>query len=301
MLTSLRRSYSGLVTSGGQLALLFIGVQTESALGMFVCVALMAPLSLFVWISAWRRARAVDDTPTSRVASAAQGYTELIGTGKPLGGQPLLGRLSKRPCLWYRFKIEHRDSDNKWHIKEQGESDASFILDDGSGECVVDPVGAEILVSQRESWEQGDHRYTEWRLLEGQSLYVLGQFATRGSGDLALNANEDVKLLLSEWKRQPDELAKRFDLDGNGQLDMTEWALARSQAKREVAAQHRALRTIPETHVLHLPADGRLFLISDLDPSRLARKFRLWAYFHIVVFFASLASLPFLWEMQLAS
>ena len=73
MLVRLRRGYGNLVTSGAQLVLIVIGLQTESALGMAVCVALMVPLSLIPWTSAWRRARAVADTPTSRVASAAQG------------------------------------------------------------------------------------------------------------------------------------------------------------------------------------------------------------------------------------
>ena len=71
MLVSLRRGYGNLVTSGGQLILLIIGFQTESAFGMFVCVALMVPLSLFAWTSAYRRVRAVADTPTSKIASAA--------------------------------------------------------------------------------------------------------------------------------------------------------------------------------------------------------------------------------------
>ena len=82
MLVRLRRGYGNLVTSGAQLVLIVIGLQTESALGMAACVALMAPISLVAWISAWRRARAIDDTPTSRIASAAQGYAELIGSGK---------------------------------------------------------------------------------------------------------------------------------------------------------------------------------------------------------------------------
>src|SRR5574340_130547 len=98
MLVRLRRGYGNLVTSGGQLILLLVGLKTESSLGMFVCVALMAPLSLVAWTSAYRRTRAVADTPTSKVASAAQGYVELIGEGRPLGGAPLLSPLTQLPC-----------------------------------------------------------------------------------------------------------------------------------------------------------------------------------------------------------
>lgn len=299
MLVSLRRGYSDLVTSGAQIILLVIGFQFESRLGMFVCVALMAPLSLIAWTSTWRRARAVDDTPTSRIASAAQGYAELIGTGKPLGGMPLVSPVNYMPCLWYRYRIEYKDSDNKWRVESQGESEASFILDDGTGECLVDPDGAEMLISKKDQWAQGERRYTQWLLIQRQKIYALGQFATRGSVDLDLNAADDVKQLLAEWKTRPGDLLLRFDLDRDGQIDLKEWGLARLQAKREVAASHRELRAASELHVMHRPMDGRFYLISDIDPAKLARKYRWWSWFHIVIFFGALVALPILWRQPL--
>ncbi|MDT3736094.1 MAG: hypothetical protein ROZ00_07715 [Denitratisoma sp.] len=298
MLVRLRRGYGNLVTSGGQLILLLVGLKTESSLGMFVCVALMAPLSLVAWTSAYRRTRAVADTPTSKVASAAQGYVELIGTGKPLAGAPLLSPLTHLPCLWFRYTVERKDSENKWVQESKGESDASFILDDGTGECVVDPEDAEMLVTKKDSWIDGDRRYTQWLLIERQTIYALGQFATRGSVDLDLNVAEDVKHLLAEWKSRPAELLHRFDLDRNGQLDLKEWELARSQAKREVLANHRDLRASAELHVMHLPQDGRHYIISDLDPGRLASKYRWWSWFHIAVFLGALIALPFIWRIN---
>ncbi|MBZ0126597.1 MAG: hypothetical protein C3F19_00840 [Rhodocyclales bacterium] len=298
MLVRLRRGYGNLVTSGGQLILLLLGLKTESSLGMFVCVALMAPLSLVAWTSAYRRTRAVADTPTSKVASAAQGYVELIGTGKPLAGAPLMSPLTHLPCLWFRYTVERKDNENKWVQESKGESDASFILDDGTGECVVDPEGAEMLVTKKDTWIEGDRRYTQWMLIERQTIYALGQFATRGSVDLDLSVAEDVKHLLAEWKSRPAELLQRFDLDKNGQLDLREWELARSQAKREVLANHRDLRASAELHVMHLPQDGRHYIISDLDPGKLASKYRWWSWFHIAVFFGALIALPFIWRMN---
>lgn len=296
MLVSLRRGYSDLVTSGGQLLLLLIGLKTESSLGMFICLALMAPLSLFAWASAFRRARSIDDTPTSKIASAAQGYVELRGKGRSLAGAPIACPLTNLPCLWFRYKVE-RKSGNKWVVDEQGESDASFILDDASGQCVVDPDNAEMLISKKDSWTQGDRRYTLWLLIEHQAIYVLGQFATRGGADLDLSVAADVKQLLAEWKARPDELLKRFDLDRNGSLDLKEWELARTQARREVAATHRELRGTADVHIMHRPEDGRLYLISDLAPDRLATTYRRWSWFHLTVFFLSLGALPVLWGM----
>ncbi len=298
MLVSLRRGYGNLVTSGGQLILLLIGLQTESSLGMLVCVALMAPMSLIAWTSAYRRTRAVADTPTSRVASAAQGYAELIGAGKALAGVPLISPVSQLPCLWYRYTVERKNSDNKWVQEDKGESDASFILDDGTGECLVDPEGAEMLISKKDTWTQGDRRYTQWLLIEQQRIYALGQFATHGSADLDLSVAEDIGQLLARWKTRPAELLQRFDLDRNGQLDLKEWELAHAQAKREVLASHRELRAAAELHVLHLPEDGRLYLISDLAPDSLARRYRWWSWFHIAIFFGALVALPILWRME---
>ncbi len=128
------------ITSGAQLALLVIGAQTESPLGWSVCLGLMALLSLWAWSGALKRRRAIADTPTSRIASAAQGYVELQGNGRPMAGLPLVSPLSGGRCLWYRNTTEQKDSENQWKVINRDESEASFVLDDGSGLCAVDPA-----------------------------------------------------------------------------------------------------------------------------------------------------------------
>ncbi|SMB21138.1 E3 Ubiquitin ligase [Sterolibacterium denitrificans] len=293
---SLRREYGRLITSGSQLLLLVIGFQVDSPLGMFICLALMAPISLLAWSSAYRRARAIDDTPTSKIASAAQGYVELIGNGQPLAGLPVLSPLNHLPCLWYRYTIERRDHrNNKWVTESQGESTASFSLDDGSGECLVDPAGAEMLITKKESWTKDNRRYTQWLLIVRQEIYVLGNFVTHSGLDVDLNVDEEVKQLLAEWKSRPAELLRRFDLDRNGEIDLREWELAREQAIREVRERRRDVLAAPDLHVMQQPDNGRLYLISDLNPSRLSRRYRLWTWFHIAVFFAALIALPVTW------
>jgi hypothetical protein len=112
-----------------------------------------------------------------------------------------------------------------------------------------------------------------------------------------LNVATDVKHLLAEWKTRPSELLQRFDLNQDGQLDLKEWGLARLQAKREVAASHREIHNSSELHVMQRPDDGRFYLISDIDPENLASKYRWWSWFHIVLFFGVLISLPLVWRM----
>ena len=46
----------------------------------------MAAVSFLAWMANYRRYRQIHDLPTSRVASAAQGYAELFGRCEPLPG-----------------------------------------------------------------------------------------------------------------------------------------------------------------------------------------------------------------------
>lgn len=298
MIVRLRREYDQLVTSGAQLVLLVFGIQSESRQGWLICLGLLALISLAAWLSALHRRRALDDTPTSRVASAAQGYVELRGSGRALAGMPLLSPLSGFPCLWYRFQIEEKSHDGKWRTVERGESTSSFILDDGSGECVIDPENAEVMTRHKNVRNTGKRRHSEWTLQIGDPIYALGDFRTIGGASLELDAAGDARELLGEWKAQPQALLKRFDLDGNGELSMQEWTLARQAARREIAQRHAELRAAADTHLLRRPADGRLFLVANLDPQGISRRYLYWAGFHLAVFFAAIGALPWVWQQQ---
>lgn len=293
MLVKLRHGARQWLVSGGYLLLVFVGAQIDAPLGWQACAAGIAVLALVAWLMTLRRARAIADTPTSAIASAAQGYVELLGKGLPLGGTPLMAPLRPMPCLWYRYRIE-RKQDNKWVAESSGESTDSFLIDDGSGQCLVDPEGAEILPRDTQTWIEGSYRYTQSTLVAGEPIYVLGGFRTLAGDALQLDADADIKFLLAEWKKDMPTLLKRFDLDGDGNLDMREWQLARSQAKREVAKNHRELRAAPHTHMMGPPEAGRLFLISSLPPEKLERYYLRWAIAHVLIFLAALAGFAWL-------
>lgn len=292
MLVSLRRGYAHLVTSAAQLLLLLIGLKLQSRNGWLICLSIMAAISMLAWLSALNRLRAIRDTPTSKVASAAQGYVELIGRGHSFG-DPLISKLRLLPCLWYRYKIELRESENKWKTVDSGESDDSFMLRDGTGECVVDPEQAEILTQHHDQWHEGDYRYTEWKLIEYDSLYVIGQFRTLGGG-LEFDTRAELSALLAEWKKDMPSLHARFDLDNNGTLDMQEWMLARSAAQREVAKMMREAQAQPDINIIGQPRDGKLFLVSNLAPDKLSRRYLFWSRAHLVIFFGALGSIGWL-------
>jgi hypothetical protein len=294
MLTTLRREYVQHITSGGHLILLFAGFYIGSRTVWLWCLGSMAIISLFAWYSTLYRLRAISGTPTSRIGSAAQGYVELNGRGK-VYDTPILSMYTFLPCLWCRYKLERRNSDNKgWHTEESGENSAPFLIDDGTGKCVIDPQGAEILTRHMDSWTKGDYRYTEWKLLDIDNIYALGEFKTIGGSNTTLTQDEFVKQVLSEWKMDNTDLLKRFDLDNNGVLDMQEWMLARSAAKREAEKRLNEVLAEPDINFMLQPSDGRLFLISNLDQDNLALRYKLWAWAHIVILFGALGGLAWL-------
>lgn len=287
MLHGLRRQYAQSVTSGAQLLLLFVGFKLDSRPGWLGVLSLMALISFFAWLSALYRLRTIRGTPTSKVASAAQGYVELIGRGHPLGDPPLISKLRALPCLWYRYKVEQSVSDNKWKTIDSGESVDSFILRDDSGDCVVDPEYAEIITKHRDCWLAGDYRYTEWKFIAHDTLYVLGEFRTRNPGS-DFDSRAALNTLLAEWKRDMPALHQRFDLNNDGELDLDEWMLARQAAKREIAKQKRAIESQADIHLIAQPRDSKLFLISNLTPEKLSRRYLFWAWAHIAFFLAAL-------------
>lgn len=266
-----------------------LGVYAENRRAMLFALVVIAAIAFLAWMLSFRRLLAMSGTPTSRIASAAQGYVELVGRGRSHPDFQVLSRLTFLPCIWYRFIVEQRNSKDKWERVSSGRSDESFVLDDGSGLCVVDPDHAEVIPRRKEVWTQGKIRYTEWLILPQETIYLLGEFSTLSGETIELDLKRDIGELLAEWKRNQPQLLERFDLDRDGKISEKEWTLARSQAKREVRKTHNEIRTQPGTNILHKPRDGRLFLISNIDPEKLARRYRLWAWVHLVAFVGAVA------------
>ena len=289
MLVSLRPDRTGGMLAAGVAGLAMVAIYTGPPFRQ-AAVVLIGIAALFGWLRAIHHSRLILDTPTSRIASAAQGYIELFGEGLPLSGTPLLSPMNGLPVLWYRLKVEQKSGD-KWITQSDIESDTSFLLDDGSGQCAVDPEGAEMLVSRKDVERRKDMRYTQWCLLQRDPIYAIGDFTTLGSIDLAHDTATQVRELLAEWKADRSGLLERFDVNGDGEIDLSEWELARAQARREVRQEQAELRAAPEAHVLRKPADRRLYLISDLDPQQLGKRYQLWGWAFLSVMLAGAGAL----------
>lgn len=290
MFRTSRLHQPGWLSGAFHVVIIVIALQTESAAAWPYALAAMSGVSFFAWAANYRRYRQIHDLPTSKVASAAQGYVELAGRSELLPGTPVVSRLSGTACCWYSFEIEEKDSDNKWRTVDSGNSTEHFLLVDDSGQCVISPDGAEVLVHDHKRWERGSERFNEWLLLPRSVLYAIGEFSTTAAAAVAAHEERaDVGVLLDQWKKEQKQLIERFDLDRDGKIDLKEWELARLQAQREVRKRQAEMRSrsVEGVHLMRKPRDGRLFLIANEMPDKLGSRYRFWSWLHLVTFFGA--------------
>jgi hypothetical protein len=242
-------------------------------------------------------ARLIEDTPTSRVRSAAQGYVELAGRCRPLPGTANPAPLTQRPCVWWHYRIQRRTDSGapgkrrrSWSNVSSGHSGQPFLLDDGTGSCIVQPAGAEVLTGEATTWYgntpwptqapgrpapvgEGEYRYFEERIYEHEQVYALGEFRTHSTAGQR-DPQAEAGALLAEWKQDQARLVERFDADRDGQVSLAEWERARDEARQTVLQRHLAQPVGPALHVLGHPDADRLFLIAAFPQRQVAKRFR---------------------------
>ncbi|MCQ4296907.1 E3 ubiquitin ligase family protein [Pseudomonas stutzeri] len=268
-------------------------------LGQIFTFALAAALCLggaWVCISRWSRARHLLDTPTSRIRSAAQGYVELVGMLCELSVPQSVAPLTGEPCLWWRYCIEEYRSNGKrssWSVLERGTSEAWLRLADATGECLIDPRGAEVHPAFRKVWTGSlrhprgiapsgwlsllssgkRYRYTEERLHEGEPLYAIGDFRTTGGGRQGLDLSSAKREVIRQWKGDYAGLLQRFDSNADGQLDEHEWNRVHLAARFEAEDRHRQKSAAPEQHQLARPSEALPFVLSSHGEEVITRRF----------------------------
>ncbi len=277
--------------------------------GMLLLIACVTAYGIFYFI---RRARLIEDTPTSKIRSAVQGYLELIGQSQSLGGQPLVSPLTGIPCVWYSYLIERKrgyGSRSRWRRVDSGISRQAFILRDDTGQCLINPEKAEVITSGKQVWYghsawpkaparqhagllqsvvvSGNYRYTERRLHHGEPLYALGEFVTVRENDTQGSMQEALRATLRAWKQKPDILLQHFDADNNGEIDLQEWEKVRQAARKKVLREKLSKAAGSAVHTLGKPADGRPFILSVRSQRQMSRRYRYKAAACLVAFVLS--------------
>jgi hypothetical protein len=282
------------------------GIRQASTTQFWFGVLLLAAftvVSAFVFARNLRRARMMEDTPTSRIRSAAQGYVELDGVGELMNGPAIVSPLSGERCTWFSYKVERReevrDGDKRrtrWRTLRSGTSDSLFRLVDETDECVIDPDGASVLPSvsrvwygnapdpiavppARKSWLPTlitkQYRYTEQLMRPGDRLYALGYFKTLDTGTHLRDLKDDVLALLREWKRDADRHLRAYDQNGDGRLDQREWGAVQRAAVQTVRSERLRDDTGRAVHVLaRSPDAANPYILSAIPERALVRRYR---------------------------
>jgi len=223
-------------------------------------LSLMSLLWAFVLYS---RIRLIEDTPHTRLNSAAQGYAVLEGKVSLYDGEVVRGPHKELPVM-------------VWYSKYLYSSSAGFILDDGKGTCTVDPRDAEIITPR---YHYGSYAY--YAIYPDEKVYVIGQLET-----LSKQRNEhERKALVSskivEWKRHPIRFLDYFDKNNDGMIDDAEMAGVRNTADRLIDDSLEEIYQQPASHVVSRPSDGRPFILSSIHPDELITRYKyaMWAHF----------------------
>jgi len=235
------------------------GMRYEKAAYM----ALLSVISLLSAISLYRRVRLIEDTATTTLNSAAQGYMALAGKAQLYDGEVVRGpHLDLPPMLWY-----------KNHLFE---SWSGFLLSDEKGRCTLDPNGAEVITPNYSY----NHNYYR-AIYPGEMIYVIGQLNTLKKHRNDYERNSLVLTKIQEWKRNKLNFLDYFDANKDGRIDESEMHTVKHAATNSVDMALEEIYKKPATHVVSKSDDGRPFIVTSVHPEALLKRYKHAAVFHI--------------------
>ncbi len=154
----------------------------------------------------FRVRRKIEDLPTSRISTAAQGLVEFQGTALPYGARASSAADGAK-VLFSRVKVEYYRSGKNggWKTRWTYDSGERFLLQDETGVAHVIVKGAELfLKSETTQWDamtpearrvflqaagsnisspgsldSGSWRIVEQKITEGEKVLAIGVFKTR--------------------------------------------------------------------------------------------------------------------------
>ena len=249
------------------------------------CLALVCLVFLAMWRYYYQLKRTMCDTPTSKISAAAQGFVELYGKAEAHDSVAARSPITGLPCVWYYYAVYQEYNGRNRKLVDSFISEDSFLLNDGSGErCVIDPVGASIHCQHVDTFWRDDFYYVEHLLLAGDQIYALGALQSNSTVCLPSSEQIDLNEKITEWKREPYRLRQRFDANKDGHIDTEEWEMARETALQEVrlARQYQRQQQQIGFHLLSKPKDGRPFVLSNIAPEKIGKRYARAATLYLV-------------------
>jgi len=123
-----------------------------------------------------------------RIGSASNGYVEIRGEARPLPRTMTLRTpRSNEVALWYRYRQnKRRNLSEAWYIDRNETSDAPFLIDDGSGQCIVLPDALAVTSAHELRTASGFESHEEQWIAPGDFIFAAGEFRTVELRDLPL-------------------------------------------------------------------------------------------------------------------
>ncbi|PIQ90765.1 MAG: hypothetical protein COV71_02795, partial [Candidatus Omnitrophica bacterium CG11_big_fil_rev_8_21_14_0_20_41_12] len=258
-----------------------------------------------------RRRRLIENIPTSTVRGLALGLVELAGVAKnkTLLKAPFTGT----DCVFFRYTIERwekRGKSSEWVDIAEGDSSSSpFFLDDTTGSVMILPKGAELFqpvdFEFKNGWgnplpenliyflqRQGvphktlfgfssQLRFREWRISEGQQVYVLG--SAKESSNYQKQHQDLLIRRLEELKTSPAKMAE-VDTNKDGAIDHMEWDVVVARVEQEVIEEElksSAAISGPELMVAE-GEEEKIFIISNYSQKDLNKRL-FWESFGLIL------------------
>ncbi|SEM75981.1 GIDE domain-containing protein [Nitrosomonas marina] len=278
----------------------------DNQLFLLFAFTLMALVCFWLFFYYLKRARLIEDTPTSKIRSAAQGYVEIMGSVSMVSNQMLSAPLSGTTCVWFTYKIQQYRRTGKsshWSTIEEKTSTEQFLIKDDTGTCVIDPEGAEVQTTYSRTWYGHTkkpsranksnnffniiigkrYRYIERIIQADDILYALGDFKTKGGGRNVPGIHQMTGTVIREWRHNYKQILKHFDRDKNGTIDMNEWEEVRAAARHEAEKRRQELSRLPTVYSLgNTTKKQQPFILSTFGQQKLVKKYRQFAILSLI-------------------
>jgi hypothetical protein len=273
---------------------------TDSGKGVFYCLV-GGPAALLWGLARLKEKRLIENTPCSKVRSAAMGLVGLEGQARPR--KPQKAPLSGLDCCWWRCEVQELRSSGKeshWVTIREVVSPELFYLEDTTGRVTVDPAGAEFHIALStfglntttrsmlgpilNGWGVNDLnwigmtnsiRIREFTIPEYAPLYVLGDLINvQGHLD---DRQQRFLERLKAIKADPKKIAEA-DVNRDGTIDAEEWDTFRMKQEEEFLKEEMSKTAqvpLADQMLVKAPASGN-FIVSTEPGSQLVGSFQ-WA------------------------
>ncbi|MFA5859941.1 MAG: GIDE domain-containing protein [Elusimicrobiota bacterium] len=235
-----------------------------------------------------RKKRLIENIPSSKIRSVAMGLSEVNGIAKERG--KLISPITGTECVYYKFRVEREDRDSKgrthWKTVRSGESTNYFYVTDDTGELLVDPLGAEVVINQDyrivdSIWQtlgRKRFRYTEWYIKPGETFFIIG--TVREFKDYGDDRKEKIAERLRGLKNNKQQLML-YDKNGDGNISIEEWDAAKVDVEQKVLEEElsQALPEVKDDIVIAKGNSGdTVFAFSDRGEKAIIQHLSLSGY-----------------------